>query len=108
MLIGFVLAIPFAIVVISVANEARRFGQDSANFVLVEYLACFALAVIVHEIGHLLSGWMVGFRFSSITIGPIALRLEYGRLRTGIRWVCLPLATPVCTLIESADFDDGS
>jgi Zn-dependent protease len=87
MLIGLVLAIPFVMVVISVANETRRFGEQAANFVLVAYLPCLALAVIAHEIGHLMAGWMVGFRFSSITIGPIALRVEYGRLRVGFRRV---------------------
>lgn len=85
MLIGIVLAIPFAVVLISVVNQTRRFNEQAANFVLVAYLACFALSIIAHEIGHLLAGWMVGFRFSSITIGPIALQVEYGRLRAGIR-----------------------
>ena len=84
-LIGFVMAIPFAMVLIAVTNQTRRFGADAVNFVGVEYLAGFALAVTLHEIGHLLAGWMVGFRFSSLTIGPIALRLEYGRLRAGFR-----------------------
>ena len=91
MLIGFVLAIPFAVVLISVTSQTRRFGAAAANFVGIESLACLALAVIVHEVGHLLAGWMVGFRFSSITIGPMAVRLEYGRLRAGFRRV-LPAA----------------
>jgi Zn-dependent protease len=83
--IGFVFAIPFAMIVISVANDTRRFGEQAANLVFVTYLLCLAVAVIVHEMGHLLAGWMVGFRFSSITIGPIALRMEFGKLRAGIR-----------------------
>jgi Zn-dependent protease len=87
MLMGFVLAIPFAVVLISVTSQTRGFGAAAANFVGIESLACLALAVILHEMGHLLAGWMVGFRFSSITIGPMAVRLEYGRLRAGFRQV---------------------
>lgn len=84
MLIGFVLAIPFVMILISVASQARRVRPDAADFIGIEYLLCLAVAIIVHELGHLLAGWMVGLRFSSITIGPFALRLEYGRLRAGI------------------------
>jgi Zn-dependent protease len=87
MLIGLALAIPFVLVLIFVDNQASRFGRAAASFIGLEYFACLALAVIAHEIGHLLAGWMVGFRFSSITIGPIALRVEYGRLRAGFRRV---------------------
>ena len=48
-LTGFLLAIPFVMVLISVTNQVRRFGADAANFVGLEYLVCFALAIIVHE-----------------------------------------------------------
>jgi hypothetical protein len=45
------------------------------------YLLSFVLTVIVHEVGHLLGGWIVGFRFSFISIGPFSLKLEYGKIK---------------------------
>ncbi len=44
-------------------------------------LLSFLLAVAVHEIGHLLTGWVVGFRFNSIQIGPLFVEDDYGMLR---------------------------
>jgi hypothetical protein len=37
------------------------------------------------ELGHLLTGWAVGFRFSSIQVGPVSLRIEHGILKARFR-----------------------
>jgi hypothetical protein len=63
------------------SNRASQARNPAADYIVTLYLFALALAVAVHEVGHLFAGWMVGFRFSSITIGPIGLRLEYGRLK---------------------------
>jgi len=81
--IGFVLGLLWALIVIKVVG-----GQFENLFpglgVLLLVFAIF-LAITVHEIGHLTAGWVVGFRFSVIRIGPFSLNLEHGRLRVRIR-----------------------
>jgi hypothetical protein len=81
--IGFVLGLLWALMVIKVVG-----GQFENLFpglgVLLLLFAIF-LAITVHEIGHLSAGWVVGFRFSVIRIGPFSFSLEHGRLRVGIR-----------------------
>ncbi|HEY6180985.1 MAG TPA: M50 family metallopeptidase [Terriglobales bacterium] len=46
------------------------------------FLALFILAITIHEVGHLVAGWVVGFHFSSIQVGPLMLENEYGVLRS--------------------------
>jgi hypothetical protein len=41
--------------------------------------------VTVHECGHLLAGWALGFRFSLVSIGPFSLWLEHGMLKVRVR-----------------------
>jgi hypothetical protein len=52
--------------------------------VLVLVIAVFA-AVLVHELGHMLVGWGVGFHFSSIQITYFRLGFVNGKLRFGFR-----------------------
>ena len=82
---GLLAAIPFAAVLITSSNSDQAAGQNIAGYVLVIYFMAILWAIIAHEVGHLLAGWMVGFRFSSITIGPVSLKLEYGRLKIQLR-----------------------
>lgn len=53
------------------------------SFALV--VTALALTVIVHELGHVIAGWLVGFRFRMINLGPLSLGREHGRLRMGWR-----------------------
>jgi hypothetical protein len=50
--------------------------------------AIFAFALVstisVHEFGHLLAGWLMRFRFSLISLGPVCLRLEHGALKVSL------------------------
>src|SRR5258707_5552884 len=52
---------------------------------LLFYFASLGLAVAIHELGHLTAGWLVGFHFSHISVGPLSVRVEYGRLKVQIR-----------------------
>lgn len=54
-------------------------SPNTGPFPLV-YAALF-FAVLIHELGHLLAGWYVGFRFRCIAIWPFALSLEHGSLK---------------------------
>jgi hypothetical protein len=49
--------------------------------VIVGGLLIWLLVVAIHEIGHLLGGWLVGFRFIMIAVGPLLVV----RTRAGIR-----------------------
>jgi len=83
-LFGFVLGLLFAGVLI--ASESEQHARSSAgNYLLAFYLLSFVPAIAVHEAGHLVAGWAVGFRFSFVAIGPFSLRLQYGRLKISMR-----------------------
>lgn len=81
MIFGLLLAIPFTMLLIQSSNSARDLRNPAAGLVFMFYLLSFVLTVIVHEVGHLLGGWIVGFRFSFISIGPFSLKLEYGKIK---------------------------
>jgi hypothetical protein len=59
----------------SIRGDSGHFGQISVIFVA----AVFA-AILVHELGHLLAGWIVGFHFNSIQVAWFSLMFEYGKL----------------------------
>ncbi len=54
------------------------------GYVVISFVLVFFLSVAVHEMGHLLLGKFVGFHFRFIQVGPLSLRLEYGRLKIRI------------------------
>ena len=56
------------------------------------YFAAVLLAIVVHESGHLLAGWSVGFRFKVVSIGPFCLKIEHGRLKVQARAVLVGAA----------------
>jgi hypothetical protein len=64
---------------------AGRQGNDDLDLGLLSALFVLVLATAFHEVGHLLAGWVVGFRFRHIQVGPLALRIAQGRLRVRFR-----------------------
>lgn len=84
-LFGLVLGLLFAGVLIQSSNSARDARNPIADFAVFFYFLAIALVVTVHELGHLTAGWLVGFRFSFIAVGPLSLKLEYGRLKLHFR-----------------------
>jgi hypothetical protein len=75
-IIGLCIGLLFAAVI---HHVSRTRGQN--NLALFFYFANLVLVVTVHELAHLLAGWVVGFHFDRISIGPLSLRIEYGRLK---------------------------
>ena len=84
-------------ILVSVQNWQREvFGSYSALFVsilpllfVVSLVPIMISIVTIHEAGHVLAGWLVGFRFEAVTIGPISIvggpgrpALKLGRLET--------------------------
>jgi hypothetical protein len=79
---GIVLMLP----VIAWTDKSRN---PKIGFILL--ISALTLTIIVHELGHLFAGWMVGFRFSVIHIGPSSLSLEHGKLKARVRREILAL-----------------
>jgi hypothetical protein len=82
---GLLVGIPFWAMLLVASNRAFATRSQGANFIVVTYFLAVLSAIIVHELGHLSAGWLVGFHFSSITIGPVSLSLEYGAPKLRIR-----------------------
>ncbi len=76
---GVLLGLLFAAMLIYDDQHNRR--SPAADYMVLFYFAVIMGVVVVHEVGHLLAGWMVGFRFSRISIGPLCLKIEHGRLK---------------------------
>ena len=71
------------IVILPVIGWTDKSKDPKTAFIV---LACaLALTIIVHELGHLSAGWMVGFRFNTIHLGPFSLGVEHGRLKMRVR-----------------------
>jgi hypothetical protein len=80
---GFLAGIIPGVMMVVVGRQANSYlnpGLDLLSFSLV-----LTFAVVVHELAHLLAGWAVGFRFSSIQVGPLSLRIEHGLLKVRFR-----------------------
>lgn len=56
-------------------------------------LSALVLTITVHEVGHLVAGWMVGFRFAHIGIWPFSLNLEQGEFKPRVRREMLALGS---------------
>jgi hypothetical protein len=69
-----------AIVIIEVVG-VQATGEMDSGFGWLIFLLALLLSITIHELGHLSAGWLVGFRFSMISIGPFCLRIEHGRLK---------------------------
>ncbi|MGB8976294.1 MAG: M50 family metallopeptidase [Terriglobales bacterium] len=84
LLLGFLIGtVPFLSAVILIM--AGRQGNDSLDVSLLSACLVLVVATFVHEAGHLLAGWAVGFRFSRIQLGPLSLSIAQGRLRVRLR-----------------------
>lgn len=45
------------------------------------FLLIFILAITIHELGHLIAGWAVGFHFAYFQVGPLLLERQYGVIK---------------------------
>src|SRR6185312_4122096 len=55
----------------------------------LELLSLFAIAVVVHEVGHVIGALAVNFRVCSFIVGPITIR--WNSRRPSIRWGTLTI-----------------
>ena len=80
---GLLLGFLFAAVLIREDQVAAR--NRASDFMILFYFGVIVCVIVVHECGHLLAGWLVGFRFSRIAIGPFCLKIEHGKLKVEAR-----------------------
>lgn len=67
-----------------VSSQVGNNGSDprlGAGSALLSWAFVFTFAISVHELGHLVAGWAVGFRFNSFSVGPFLLHSDYGMLK---------------------------
>ena len=83
MITGFLAGITFPALLIVVGKQANNRIDPGLN--LLWFFLTLTLAVVVHELAHLLAGLALGFRFSSIQVGPFSLRIEHGMLKARFR-----------------------
>ncbi|MCA9897598.1 MAG: tetratricopeptide repeat protein [Ardenticatenaceae bacterium] len=89
-LLGSVIMISCMVLLLPLVLRAPRpdfFVPSTAVLILSTFLL-FPLALFVsvtwHELGHLLAGWLVGFRFVFVTFGPLRIAREAGGLRMSL------------------------
>jgi hypothetical protein len=83
--LGRVLVIGVVVGVVSMELLGLAGGMPYEHWPAV-FFSNLVLAIFVHEAGHLLAGWAVGFQFSSFQIGPLSLQLEFGVMKTQFSW----------------------
>ena len=77
---GLIQGLVLAFLLIKVVGD-RGFEELDPVYSLLLFFSAFVLCIAVHEMGHLVAGWAVGFRFSFVSVGPFSLRLEHGMLK---------------------------
>ncbi|MDW8328200.1 MAG: hypothetical protein RMK99_16685 [Anaerolineales bacterium] len=60
---------------------ALNIGPISAPALIAGCVLLLVTTVVAHELGHLLGGWLVGFRFLLFIVGPLKLMREGNRIR---------------------------
>src|SRR4051812_5386438 len=50
------------------------------HYLVLLFIVTIFLAILVHELGHLLAGRVVGLRFSALRVAWFSLGFEYGKL----------------------------
>ncbi|HEX8219007.1 MAG TPA: M50 family metallopeptidase [Chloroflexia bacterium] len=63
-------------------STVEVFGGMFVFFIAIMLLIW--LETLVHEVGHLVAGWLVGFRFVMVTVGRLKLRATDGGLRLAL------------------------
>lgn len=77
---GFLGGVLVGLNIVKVVGEQASGDSNIALGILI-FFAALSLAILIHELGHLTAGWLLGFRFSQISVGPIQLHLQHGKLR---------------------------
>jgi Peptidase family M50 len=83
-ILGFAVGLGSSLVFAGVIGLISTTKEHTTAIFLV-YLPILLGVVVLHELGHVAAGTMVGFHFSTISVGPFAVGLQYGRVKFQIR-----------------------
>lgn len=83
-LLGFIVGFGTSLL-FAAALGALSTDRTHTSAITLLYVPILMLTVVLHELGHLVVGVVVGFHFSSISIGPFTVGLQYGRVKFQIR-----------------------
>ncbi|MFI5069606.1 MAG: M50 family metallopeptidase [Terriglobales bacterium] len=72
------------VLIIAKAVDEQASRNSNSGLGILVFLAALSVAVLIHELGHLAAGWALGFRFNLISVGPLALHLEHGKLKISL------------------------
>ncbi len=85
----------------ALGHEARL---RPSPWLAVAVLASLIVPIVVHECGHVAAGRVLGFQFKWMTLGPLRITRQHGRLRPG--WNRLPqLRGGAVMLLPDGDHD---
>ena len=71
--------------------------------IFVAFMVLFILGIIIHELGHLFFGWVTGYKFSSLRLGPFIWFKEEDRIRFG---ASASIVAGQCLMEPVTDFKD--
>src|SRR5262249_6725475 len=75
------------LVFVQVANVGENASPSpKVGSAVVIVGAALVFTILTHELGHIVVGWLVGFRFSQIRVGPVQLHLTNGKLNLRLLW----------------------
>jgi len=82
-IVGLIVGLFAGVLMIEVVGIQAGGNLDS-GLGWVIFACALVSSISVHEFGHLLAGWLMRFRFSLISLGPLCLRLEHGTLKVSL------------------------
>jgi len=75
----------FLIFIQSVHYGQKASGSSDVRSEVLVFVAALSIMILIHELGHLVAGWLLGFRFREIAVGPLRLWLEGSKIKMGFR-----------------------
>jgi hypothetical protein len=75
----------FLIFIQSVHYGQKASGSSDVRSEVLVFVAALSIMILIHELGHLIAGWLLGFRFREIAVGPLRLWLEGSKIKMGFR-----------------------
>lgn len=61
--------------------DVLTFSPPGGLGLLIQLIAAFLIAILIHELGHVIGGKLAGYTFIMLVVGPFKLVREQGRLR---------------------------
>lgn len=81
---GIIVGIVGWFIILKVINRQTA-GSLNVYYGFLFLIPVLVVATAIHEFGHLLAGWAVGLRFSSVRVGPFSVAMEHGQIKIQMR-----------------------